>query len=586
MKWTVMVVVLLAGVAILYTDPLILDLARLFPGFPQSDTCLSAWNIWHLKQTLAAGRSPFNFSTGYIFYPQNPSLLLHNYILASGLASLPLQIFFSPVVSMNLIFLLQFVLCGLGMYLVCAHLTSSRPAALWAGITLAFCPYVISQSAYFLHFSNIWFFPWAIYFAWRFFDTAHAKFSAACGIVAGLCLLEDLTYFFFLTIILLLVAAFRLAVKPGVKRMDYFRNFAVGLPVFALITLAYLIQLPGAMRGMSSGFLRWPDAAVDYFSLHLPALLRPSGMLSLYRGLPFVPLPDALPTNVFIGYVPLFFVVFALAGLRNLPGTQRRVIFFWLATALIFFLIALGPLPFGKDHALNCLAPYRFVCAGPLRQLRIPVRFSLGAFIALYIIAAFGVARLLALNNSRRVHTTALCVFLLALQVMEFTPMPFPLINLEAPAAYRELASRSPSSPLLVLPLGWQSSYKTVGSYFTLIQFYQTVHGHPLFQGQIARIDGKYFDYYLSRPGFRYLMDADKKFPDDAERSDVARIIRDYGIKYAVIHTSYFDAQHVQALRQVFGELRGELSVAFVPKENSRFDAIMEKTGGRYELDR
>jgi hypothetical protein len=61
---------------------------------------------------------------------------------------------------------------------------------------------------------------------------------------------------------------------------------------------------------------------------------------------------------------------------------------------------------------------------------------------------------------------------------------------------------------------------------------YQTVHGHPVFQGQIARIPDKYFDFYTDDPGFRYLMDASNRLPTPEEAERVLEILATYRIKH------------------------------------------------------
>ncbi|MFH1363611.1 MAG: hypothetical protein ABIH45_05355, partial [Candidatus Omnitrophota bacterium] len=126
-----------------------------------------------------------------------------------------------------------------------------------------------------------------------------------------------------------------------------------------------------------------------------------------------------------------------------------------------------------------------------------------------------------------------------------------------------DLASQDKGSPVLVLPLGWQTSYKTLGGYYKEIQFYQTVHQHPIFQGQIARIEEKYLDYYLSQPGFKCLMSAEIRVPAPGDKEAVFTLLRKYGIKHVVIHPQYFDQKHLEGLAELFKGYPGELSVDY-----------------------
>jgi hypothetical protein len=562
-KWIWLLVLTIILVAVLYTDPLVLNLSTQFPGFRQTDTYLSVWNIWHLKKTLFSGQDLFALTANYTFYPQKPSLALHNYMITSGLMSLPFQLFFSPIVSMNLIFFIQFILTGLGMYLLVFYFTKNRFAGFWAGITLAFCPYVIINSCYFLHFSTIWFFPWFIYFLWRFLDTGVLKFSCLAGLVYALSLLEDQTYFFFLTVLAFLLIFFRAAGRDRSPGKTYLNNALAGLAVFLIISLPYLWKVLTAIKNATTSFPAWPDPVIDYFSLHAGNFFRPSPLLSVYKELPYLSTPMMHVRNIFVGYIPLFLALIALLYLKDFFREKRRIIIFWLLTGVVFFLISLGPKPFGDNHFLNKFSFYNLFFSGVLRQLRIPERFALVTILAVYILAAFGIERLMRINRSKLISNKSLGLFLVGLQIIEFMPMPYPLLYLKVPEVYYDLAARDKKLPILVLPLGWQNSYKTLGGYYKEIQFYQTIHEHPIFQGQIARIEERYFDYYLAQPGFRFLMDAEKRTPLPGEKEAVFDILRKYNIKYVVIHIQYFDKKHLEALKAIFKDYPGELFVKY-----------------------
>jgi hypothetical protein len=547
--------------ALLYTYPLVLNLSTQFPGFTQSDTCLSIWNIWHLKKALLENFDFFAMATKYIFYPQQPSLILHNYIMTSGLLSLPFQALFTPIVSMNLIFLIQFILTAAGMYALTVFYSNNKIAGIWAGITLAFCPYVIIQSCYFLHFSSIWFFPWFIYFFSRFLDRGRLKFGALAAVVYGLCLLEDQTYFLILSMLAILLAINSAGRKRDVPVTEFMKNAALSTLVFLVLAGWYLTGLLVKAGAGNASFPVFPDTAIDYFSLHASGLFRPSPLLTLYRSLPYVCTPIMHITSVFAGYIPLFFAGFALIRLKHFSARIKRIILFWSLAGGLFYLLASGPLLFGNDPFMHKFAPYNLVCSGILRQLRIPARFSLITIISIYVLAAFGVDQFTTLKKGKLLSGISAGIFLIVLQVIEFMPIPYPLLDLTAPREYAALAGADKGSPVLILPLGWQSSYRTVGTYAKEIQYYQTIHGHPIFQGQIARIENSYFDYYTSQPGFRYLIEAGRRFPTSGEESAVHGLLREYGIKHVIIHMSYFDREHLIRLQKIFSGYHGVLSV-------------------------
>lgn len=551
LTFALLLLAMLVSIAILYTYPLAFSMRDRLAGFEQTDTYLSVWNIWHLKKTFSQGLDFFRLRSDFIFYPQRPALFLHNYIITSGLLSLPFQAFFSPIVSMNLVFFLQFILAGAGMYMLVSYYSRSRFAGLWAGITLAFCPYVVMQSCYFLHFSSVWFFPWFIFFFWKFLGYGRLRYGAGAAIVSALCLLEDQTYFFFLLILALGMAGFFISRQRKTRDSSFWRNGAVSATIFLVISSWYLAGLIRETIVTGTRLPIWSDRAIDYFSLHAPGFFRPSPLLAAYRALPFLTTPIIHVTSVFVGYVPLFFACLALLRFNRLVPYKKKTVLFWAVTGSVFFLIAAGPHAFGSGGILKALAPYNLLCIGPLRQLRIPVRFAFVTIMSVYIIAGFGVEQFIRMKRLFIKSSVAVGTFLILLQIAEFLPAPYPLLDLTVPQVYKDLAHLDKGSPVLVLPLGWQTSYKSVGWYNKETQYFQTVHEHPIFQGQIARIDDRYIEYYTSQPGFRYLMEAHFREPSSKEIADVSRILSEYGIRHVVISKKYFSPKYLQTIQDV-----------------------------------
>jgi len=438
------------------------------------------------------------------------------------------------------------------MYVLVSHYTRSIFAGFWAAITLAFCPYVIMNSCYFLHFASVWFFPWFIFLFWKFLGYGKLKYGIGSAIIYALCLFEDQTYFFLLSLLALSTCVFFSLRKRKTTAFYFLRNSAISVALFLAIASWYLAGLVRQAFAAQAKFPVWPDPAIDYFSLHAGGLLRPSCLLATYRAIPYLASPIMVVTNVFIGYAPLFFACLALLQFNTFVPYKKKTILFWLITAAAFCLLSAGPLVFGNIPPLKNIAPYNLVCVGPLRQFRIPVRFAFVAIMSIYIIAGFGVERFLKMKRLFIKSDAIVATFLIILQGAEFLPASYPLLDLSVPCAYIGLNKKDKGTPLLVLPLGWQTSYKTVGCYNKETQYFQTIHEHPIFQGQIARIDDRYIEYYTSQPGFRYLMEAHFREPTPAERIDVVRILRDYGIKNVVISKKYFDPKCLHVLENVF----------------------------------
>lgn len=162
----------------------------------------------------------------------------------------------------------------------------------------------------------------------------------------------------------------------------------------------------------------------------------------------------------------------------------------WLWTALVFALLALGPvlhingrvvtLPGGQPLPLPYTLLYRFV---PFIKLSRSVsRMDVMVMLALGISAAFGLIRLHSMLATRRRPRLASItpVLSIALILIEFLPLPYPISHPDTPAWYYWLAAEPGQQAVLNLPANWERPGYLL---------YQTVHGKPLATGYLTRDD-------------------------------------------------------------------------------------------------
>jgi hypothetical protein len=161
-----------SGLALFMTLPLISHISDHIPGSlgdPQ-------YNIWAMDwNRYAVTTASENILDTNIFYPHTKTLYFSDpLIFESVLNALLMLIWKNPVFVYNLLFLLTFVLCGMGMYCLVYHLTGLRGAAILAGIIFSYFPNKFSH----LPHLEILFFGWmplVFLFLHKFFKKPNLK---------------------------------------------------------------------------------------------------------------------------------------------------------------------------------------------------------------------------------------------------------------------------------------------------------------------------------------------------------------------------------------------------------------------------
>jgi hypothetical protein len=177
---------------------------------------------------------------------------------------------------------------------------------------------------------------------------------------------------------------------------------------------------------------------------------------------------------------------------------------FWVGAAVVFFLLALGPVlqVNGVEHAGVQPMPYTLIEKIPgLNISRSPDRFAMPLMLCLSVLAAGGVGRLAGRLGTRPWGSAALAAGLLVGQAVELWPVPFPQLPAPVPAFYGQLAADPDDYAILELPREDAYWHGAIRMYF------QTAHHKRIFYGYISR---EYYHPFLdSTPGFMELQTPD-----------------------------------------------------------------------------
>jgi hypothetical protein len=577
--------------------PLIVNLSSRVPGTATwaFDESTFLWNDWYLKHALLDLHvSPMH--SELIWYPLGIDLILHTYNFFSALIALPLQLAFDLPLASNVTVLLATVLSGFGAYLLALYVLgitgagnghrpsdlqapagrafSKRPtsvlylAAFVAGVIYAFASNRAVYAA--LGHYNIASTQWLPFFALYLVRTLRRpglKNAALAGLFFALAALAEMTFASLLALLALVLVAALWRTLRHRRTVLLWLGFAalvallIWSPVLAPVAREFLTS-KSTLTGWGESIKLSADLAGMVTPTDLNPLLGPgaSGVDHWQAALRLVEEGKGRFSDintVFLGYVTL---VLALLGIWRARGRARE----WIWTALVFGLLALGPLLQINGRyrfSLDSLLPEGVTLPLPFTLLhyipfinanRAPNRGSVILMLALSVLASYSVAWLLGAIDDRATRRTegagsgfrrgfvylSTCL-LAALILIEHLAVPLPTTDAHIPGIYGQISREAGDFAVLQLPLGWRNSFGTLGSEQTQLQYFQTAHGKPIIGGNISRAPDYKMDYFARIPLFRALTDLEmyREVPpdvDSAARAQAGDLMSLYDVRYFI----------------------------------------------------
>ena len=460
------------GLALLMTWPLPLQATTAVPG-NGFDTWQNMWNMWWLREALLTRSNPF--FTPYLYYPHGAGLWLQTLNPINFLVSLPIHARFGLVVAYNFVVLFSLTMSGYATYLLArgilaglgpAPLTHHR-AALIAGVVFACSGYLLAQVlGSHTHMLAAWPLPLAALALHRAANRPGPGRIALAGALIALTALCDWQYLLFTLIWAAWYALARLLFHRPDGGGPLPRRRASGAPaVVAAIGLALLLVAPLAIptarfagqvptaetEGGPTFRLEHSANLADFF---IPSQIHPllgplAERLQGYK--------DHVHIQSKTAYLGLVALILAGCGLRD----DRR--FFWLLSAVLFALLALGPQLQILGWRTGLPLPGALLYDLPLLRIsRYPLRFVVYTMLALAILAGLGARRLLAALERRarrpaRAANLALAG-LVALIAFENLTAPFPMVWVYVPPLYNDLGRDPEAYAILESPFSYDVS--------------------------------------------------------------------------------------------------------------------------------
>jgi hypothetical protein len=245
----------------------------------------------------------------------------------------------------------------------------------------------------------------------------------------------------------------------------------------------------------------------DYVSQHYFWRSAPRGvdLFTVLLGNPFHPMWGAASREVYarlnidaiesVGWPGVFPALLAMFAIRRC-WTSRDVRL-WTAVGAVFFVWSLGSHLFVAGHNTALVMPAALVQLMPiLSNARMPGRAMVVVYLALAMLAAAAVAE----YRNRRTSPFVV-VTITALVAADFFIAPVPTAPMTCPAIYDVVRARPEQGVLVELPLGFGDGLVGVTPVDNrLMLACQTIHGHPIAGGFVARLSPRVTAAYAADP--------------------------------------------------------------------------------------
>ncbi len=280
---------------------------------------------------------------------------------------------FGRIVGYNLLFFASFIFSGLGAYLLAYYFIhpalktnqatkgdlekngfwhgASKPASFIAGIIFAFSPFHIHNSLS----TNVgtmhqeWL-PFFVLYLFRFFDDLKFKNFVLAGVFLGLIAFTEHQLLAFTFIFVLFFLAYKIFSQPRIFLRKKFWLYAIVSAVIFSVAFFFMFRSLFEIASSENNYLNPGFKAAVKYSNDSLAIFIPPPFHSFWPNA-FSKLRETFERridssfSVYAGFSVLALSVLAIGGIRSLRRDRipPKGIWFWLAVAVGFYVLSLGP---------------------------------------------------------------------------------------------------------------------------------------------------------------------------------------------------------------------------------------------------
>ena len=174
-----------------------------------------------------------------------------------------------------------------------------------------------------------------------------------------------------------------------------------------------------------------------------------------------------------------------------------------------------------------------------LSGLRIPGRFAIIGALALDVMAAIALARVI--KNRPVRWQWAIPALALVVTMVELLPPPkLQFLSPDIPAAYQAIKRSDDQGAVMEIPIFWRDGFGQIGSTRdqSILMYYATGHGHPISNGMVARLPGKRWAGLFSVAPYRQVLALQKQPGFTDKPVFTAADLRAIGVSFVAYHRS------------------------------------------------
>jgi len=496
------------------------------------DPSFHAWTIsWDVHAIFT---NPFNLFNANIFFPNRYTLAYSEHEITNALLASPfLALSGDPIQSANITLYLNFILSGIGAYLLSKRLTKSRLSAFVSGIAFAFAPYMFSHITQ-LSICSVGWTPLSFLFLHRYIEDKKAYDAFLFALFFVLQFLSNTYVGLFLSVgvVIFIVVRIFFDRKTFTLKLIVYGALALILAAILIFPFAYpYIKVHSLNPGFERKLYEVEAHSADVQDfLVAPEFSFIWGKVTKHFRENTYKRAGPNARSLFPGLIIFILAILGAASLfRNGKGEERFYFWAYLSICLCSASFCLGPSLFVFGRRASIPMPYdilyRFYPG--LRALRVPTIFSVLTTLSLAVLAGFGARALAGFFSKRGRNVEAFAsVVLVALIFLDVMTTSLPLAPLprkkDFPKVYSWLASKPGDAPTLELPMprddGAWVVLESRRTYFSTLHWKKIVNGFSSFKPP---------SYNEAKMLFR-------NFPDDK----CERFLKRDRIQFLIIHTA------------------------------------------------
>ena len=259
-----------ALLAVVLTWPLVTVLGTHVPGKAPDDNVNFLWNLWWMREAMAAGISPLH--SDWLFAPFGVDLVLHTHSALNALAGATVLGRLTIVEAQNVLLIASIALNGVCAFLLGRRLTGRAAPAIVAGVYFAAAPYFAGHLLGHFNLVGAWCLPLFALALLAALERPGAGRAILAGLVLGLSAYTDYYYTVYLAAFLVVVAVWRWV---GVRvRMGSAGSLSGAVNIVLLVALIAAVTLAAWSAASGGGVVSvgpWTISLRSGFNLRIVA---------------------------------------------------------------------------------------------------------------------------------------------------------------------------------------------------------------------------------------------------------------------------------------------------------------------------